>query len=207
MNLASRIALALSAMGLMSSGFWAFLAPHFLYQFALIFGASGIFGGAMFSITASDEDEVDKELKEQEAIAESYEQEDIFSERFSESIEDFYNAARKIVNPKLNRKFDKIYKIALKINDYGKENDCQDKLNVWNNVYVPSITKLIKDFNKLYSIQDQSKEVLDKIEEFTNLSDEIENNFKRQYDDLVSGKIQNFAIDMTLIKQIHEMKE
>lgn len=207
MNLASRIALATTAMALLSSGFWAFLLPHFIYQYALILGASSVFGGAMFAITDTDEDEVEKELKEQKEIASKYQEVEKFSDRYSDCISDLYLACRDILNPVLNRKFDRIYKIAVKINDYGKENDCLDKLNVWNEVYVKNITKLIKEFNKVYSLPDQTPLVTSEIENFTKLSDEIEENFKKQYDDLVSGRIKNFMGDMQLVRQVHEMRE
>lgn len=207
MNLLSRITLSITAMSLLSGGFWVFLIPHFLYQYALIVGASSIFGGAMFAITDTGEDEeIEEELEQAKIIEEKNNKVESFLNNFNSVIENLKTESKKIINPMMNRKFDKIYKFASKINKYALENDCLDKLNVWNNVYVPNITKLVKEYNTIYSMPDQNEKVLFQIEEFNKLSDEILDNFARQYDDLINGKIESFSVDMTLIRQVHDMK-
>lgn len=215
MNIGSRLMLAGTAVSLLSGTLWVALIPHLIWQYCLLFGATSIFGSALFVVSDPDTPEMKERRKaEEEELAKLEERLRIKLENdrkeaqkkvLTKPIDDLSAACLKIVDPRVNRKMRAIIKNARHISDYATEHDLTDKLIVWNTVYLANITKLIVEYNSIYTIEHPSRSMTAKISEFEDeIVEKISNKVERQYEDLLAGRVNSFDIDLTLVKEISE---
>lgn len=208
MNIKNRICLSAFSCILLGSGCWVVLLPHLIFQYALITLTSAMFGVSLFAITDTEDkndiSNLEEEVKELKKKKEFVEKEKEKNMEYTNNTNNLYREITKIINPSVRKRFLEIYELSSKINDYGISHNCMDKLNVWNIVYVGEICRLLTEYNHIVSIPDTSNKIIKQITEFEDLSKQILEKFSKQYDDLISGHIETFEIDMSLVKQLSE---
>ena len=208
MSIKNRFYISVASFMVLGTGCWIVLLPHLVFQYIIIAVTSAAFGGSIFAITDTEEEDnisnIKKEISDIEEEISKKEKKKKEEVKYTKPTNVLLYEINKIINPIISKKFKEIYSLSTKINAYGIQHNCMDKLNVWNIVYVNEITKLLNEYNNIVRLPDQNNVVIAKIDEFTKLTDTILEKFTKQYDNLISGHIESFDIDMSLVKKLSE---